>query len=152
MADSNPYAAPVSTAAPLSLAEEKQWAILTHVLSIFFGIITAAVFFFLYRDRGPFIRHHVVTEWNFRLTQLIVGGLIMVVSLVGWAIAFSSAFQPDRSSASASMTTGITIFFIGWVGVLLVQLIGVVYGIIAAIRASNGTRYTIPLAIPFVTP
>ncbi len=52
----NPYANPAPTAARMSPAERKQWAILSHVVSIFFGAVSAAIFYFLCRDRGPYVR------------------------------------------------------------------------------------------------
>ena len=86
----NPYANPVSTAAPLSPAEEKQWSVLTHVLSIFFGVVAAGAFFFLFRDRGPFVRHHVTTEWNFQLT-------VTAISVVGFVeLASASTVNAKR--------------------------------------------------------
>lgn len=152
MTDPNPYANPAPSSAPLTAAEEKQWAILAHVLGIFFGIISAAVFFFLYRDRGPFVRHHVVSEWNFRLTQIILGGVVGSVAFVGWGMAFASALQSDGRAAGAIAGTGITIFVVCWFVMLFIQVIGVVFGIIASVRASTGARYSIPLAVPFVKP
>ena len=113
----NPYANPVSVAPPLSPAEEKQWAVLAHVLGIFFGIITAAVFFFLYKDRGPFVRSHVVAEWNFRLTIAIVAGVIGLFAVSGWAIAFATALSGPEASSGMALS-GIVMFLIGLLPIL----------------------------------
>lgn len=145
----NPYANPVSVAPPLSPAEEKQWAVLAHVLGIFFGIITAAVFFFLYKDRGPFVRSHVVAEWNFRLTIAIVAGVIGLFAVSGWVIAFATALSGPEASSGMALS-GIVMFLIGWVALVIVQLTAAVLGVVASVKASNGLRYVFPLSISFV--
>jgi uncharacterized Tic20 family protein len=138
----NPYANPVSTAAPLSPAEEKQWSVLTHVLSIFFGVVAAGAFFFLFRDRGPFVRHHVTTEWNFQLT-------VTAISVVGFVVSFLSVFLSMGFEGGGGAPPTIAFFFVGYFLVLAVRLIAVVLGIRAAMVANRGNLYTYP-AIRFV--
>ncbi|MDH6181207.1 putative Tic20 family protein [Microbacteriaceae bacterium SG_E_30_P1] len=134
----NPYANPVSTAVPLSPAEEKQWAVLTHVLGIFFGVISAAAFYFIYRDRGPFVKHHTATEWNFQLTLAVIHG-------VSFLLAFPliiGATLPGTSSDT---------FFVAWAIYMVVYLlnfvlriVALVLGIRAAVAANRGSFYTYP--------
>jgi uncharacterized Tic20 family protein len=147
MTEANPYAAPAAQP-PLSPADEKQWAILTHVIGIFFGIISAAVFFFLYRDRGPFVRSHVVAEWNFRLTVTALTALVMVFSLIGWGMAFASALTVREGSDVAA--SGIAMFMFGWFGMVIIQIVSAILGIVASVAASRGRHYRFPGAIPFV--
>ena len=140
----NPYANPVSTAPALSPAEEKQWSILTHVLSIFFGAISAAVFYFLYRDRGPFVKAHTATEWNFQLTLLIVSGVAFFISFVGILGSFGT------SSSTSGPPPTLALFFVGYVMMFAVRIVGLIFGIVASAAAAKGRYYRYSLAIPFV--
>lgn len=138
----NPYHQPAAPA-PMNPAEEKQMSLLTHLLSIFFGFIPAIIFFVLFRDRGPFVRNHVVTEWNFQLTALIVQVVCIVFALVG---SFSFATAAPNSGAP----TGIIPFFIGYGLIWVVMIIRVIFGIVASVAANRGRFYRYPLAIRFV--
>lgn len=141
----NPYANPTSTTQPLSPSDEKTWAILTHVLAIFFGFVSALVLFLLFKDRGPFVRAHVVTEWNFQLTITILD-----------AIAFVAIFAGTFGSIAASASTGTSVppslgwFLGGYFFILLTYLFRLIFCIVAAVAANRGTFYRIPLAIRFV--
>ncbi len=140
----NPYANPVSVAPPLSPAEEKQFAVLTHVLSIFFGVVSAAVFFFVYRNRGPFIREHTTAEWNFQLTVLIITAIGFVLSFASILVSFGASAAGDRSGGAA-----IGFFFVGYLLILVVRLGAAILGIRASIVANKGRLYRYP-AFPFV--
>jgi hypothetical protein len=101
MTDANPYAAPLDQRPPFSPAEEKQWSILTHLGSLFFPVIAAAVMFFLFRGRGPFIRAHVTTAWNFQLTVAI--GIAL-----GFVFAFGSFFATFLSRDAIGSVPAVT--------------------------------------------
>jgi uncharacterized Tic20 family protein len=135
----NPYANPTIVAPPLSPAEEKQFAVLTHVLSIFFGLMSAAVFFFVYRNRGPFIREHTTAEWNFQLTVLIVAAIGMVMSFTGAFVGLALSAGGERSGGAA-----IGFFFVGYVLILVVRLGAAILGIRASIVANKGRLYHYP--------
>lgn len=141
MSESNPYASPVSTAPPLSPAEEKQWAILTHVLGIFFGPVSAAALYFLFRDRGPFVKAHTTTEWNFQLTVLIASG-------VAFAVSFASILA-NFAERSTAISTSMSLFFVGYFLMFVIRIVALVLGIVAARAASRGEYYTYPFAIQF---
>ena len=146
----NPYLNPAPQP-PLAPAQEKQFALLTHLLSAFFGFIPALIMFLLYKDRGPFVRAHVVTEWNFQLTALIAQGIPVVIALVGWATSFSSMLvSADSQSVSPAVPAGIALFFIGYVLAFGVGVARLVFCIIAAVAAQKGRFYRYPVAIRFV--
>ena len=114
---------PYATApAPLRPEDEKLWATLIHVGGIFFGFVPALVGYLVLKDRGPFIRGHSMTALNFQLTMLI--GYV-----VGYVLAF---------------------VFIGFLGLLAVGVVIIVFGIIAAIAANRGEEYYYPVAIKFL--
>ena len=141
MTDVNPYAAPVEQRPPLSPAEEKQWSILTHLGSLFFPLIVAAVMFFLFRNRGPFIRAHVTTAWNFQLT-------LAAVSALGFVLSFSSFFF-TLFTRSEGAPPSLGLFFVGYFLVMAVQVVNVIFSIVAAVAAGKGRYYRYSLAIRF---
>jgi uncharacterized Tic20 family protein len=113
---------PYAGTTPLSPSDEKLWATLVQVGGIIFGFIPALIGYFVLRERGPFVREHVVTALNWQITLVIayaVGALTSII-LIGIFITIAAA---------------------------ILQL---VLGIIASIRASNGQLYQYPLAIRFI--
>ncbi len=107
---------------PLNPQEEKLWATLTHVGGIFFGFIPALVVYLVMKDRGPFIRAHSASALNFQLTALIAALVSGLLSIIG----------------------------IGIVLLFAVQIVVVVFSIIAAVKANQGQWYRYPVAIKFV--
>lgn len=114
----NPY----QTATPLSPADEKLWATLTHVGGIFFSVLPALIVYLVLKDRGPFVRLHSATALNFQLTMLIayVVGFITAFILIGFLVIFAAA------------------------------IVIIIFSIMAAIAANNGQPYKYPLSIEFV--
>lgn len=108
-------------APPISPADEKTWAIITHVLGIFFTFVPSLVVFLVFKGRGPFLEAHAKSALNFHLTVLIayVAGTILSLVLVGVVV------------------------------LIVVPILVIVFSIIAAVRASAGEYYTYPLSIPF---
>lgn len=115
----NPYATPPQ---PMSPADEKTWSILVHLGGIFLAWLSPLIGYFVLKDRGPFVRAHVVTALNFQLTLLIA----YVVGVV-------SSF-----------------FLVGFLVIIAAAVLAVVFSIIAAVAASNGQYYRYPLTIEFV--
>lgn len=141
----NPYAHPSTPLPPLSPAEEKQWSILTHVLSIFFGIVAAAVFFFLFRSRGPFVRAHTTTEWNLQLTVTALSAVFFLVSVVSMVASVGMSVGTQTSGPPA----GLALFFVGYFGVIAVRIVASILGIVASVAANRGRYYRYSIAIPF---
>lgn len=133
---------------PLHPEQERQYATVDHVLGIFFGFIPAIVFFILFRERGPFIRRHVVTEWNWQLTVLIVQVVGGIVAAAGWASAFASAVHSESSTVH-TLPAGFIVFFIGYAVIGITSIVRVIFGIIAAVAANRGREYVFPLAFRF---
>jgi uncharacterized protein len=117
-----PPASPYAPQPPLSPADEKMWAILTHVGGIVLHWIAPLVTFLVFKDRGPFVRWHTRQALNFQLTLVIayVAGVIL------------------------------SIVFIGVFVILAAFVLNIVFGILAALAANRGEFYRIPVAIEFV--
>jgi uncharacterized Tic20 family protein len=137
----NPYAVGAAGQPALSPSEERTWSILTHVLGIVAGFISALVLFLLFKDRGPFVRAHTVTEWNFQLTMLLLDGGAFIFS-------FSTFFTIDPDSSGPP--PGLALFFVGYFLILATYVLRIVFGIIAAVAANKGVFYRYPIAIRFV--
>lgn len=108
---------------PMNPSDEKTWATLVHVGSLFFSLLVPLIGYLVLKDRGPFVRSHTATALNFQLSLLIysiVGGVLAIV-LVGFLIIFA------------------------------VVILNVVCSIIAAVKASRGEWYQYPLAVRFVS-
>lgn len=113
---------PYQAATPLSPTDEKLWATLTHIGGIFFSFVPALIVYLVLKDRGPFVREHSATALNFQLTMLIA-----------YVVGFITTF-----------------ILIGFLILIAVGIVIIVFGIIAAIAANNGQPYKYPLAIEFV--
>jgi len=107
---------------PMSPADEKLWATLIHIGGIFFYFLPSLLGYLLLRDRGPFIRGHSATALNFQLTMLIGFAIGGVTSIIG----------------------------VGFLVLLAVPILVIVFSIVAAMSANRGEAYTYPLAIAFI--
>ena len=107
----------------LSPSDEKLWATLVNVGGIFFYFVPALIGYLVLKDKGPFVRHHTATALNFQIT-------IAIALLVSYILIF---------------------LFIGILLVIAIEIVKIVFSIIAAIKANQGQLYTYPLAIKFVS-
>ncbi|MEY2848957.1 MAG: hypothetical protein RI885_1622 [Actinomycetota bacterium] len=107
---------------PMSPADEKLWATLIHIGGIFFSFVPALIGYLALKDRGPFVRGHATTALNFHLTLLI---LYIAGTVLSWLI--------------------FPILLL-----MVAPVLGLVFGIIAAVAANRGEVYFYPLTIRFV--
>lgn len=120
-----PY--PQSGPAPLSPADERTWAVAAHLspfLASFVGlpILGPLVIYLVFRDRGPFVRHHAAQALNFQIIVMIALVVFGLLSLALIGIPFLIA-------------TGVA---------------AIVFQIIAAVEANNGKWYRYPLTPDWV--
>lgn len=120
MSDNTPN--PYQSSQPLSPSDEKLWATLVHLGAIFFHFLPALIGYFVLRDRGPFIREHTRAALNFQLTVLL-----------GYVVGFFTVW-----------------IVVGFVILLAVAVLNIVFSVLAAIAANRGELYTYPLALKFV--
>jgi len=123
-----PGAQPPYQAVPMSPADQRTWAIATH-LSAFLAAFVALSFlgplvmFIIFKDRGAFIRHHASEALNFQLTMWI--GLLISFPLMLIGIGFITA---------------------GLIGLAML-----VCHILGAVAAGEGRDYRYPFTIRFVS-
>lgn len=109
-------------AAPLSAAEDKQWAGLSHLLGIL-GWLPPLIIFLIFKDRGPKTNTESKSALNFQLTLLIA-------HIVGWI--------------TYAFIIGILIDLAAWV-------VGIIFSILGFTKVNAGQDpYKYPFAIPFI--
>src|SRR5476651_2532111 len=107
---------------PLNPSDQRLWATLIHVGGIFFGILPSLIGYLVTKDRGDFIRQHTRAALNFHITLLIayVACGVLALILIGVFLAF------------------------------VVEIVAIIFGILAAIAANGGQLYRFPISIEFI--
>ena len=113
---------PYQEVQPLSPTDEKMWATLVHIGGILFGFIPALIGYLVLKDRGPLVRQHTASALNFQLTMLIAYGVGLILLIV----------------------------FIGFLIVMAVSVVVIIFSILAAVAANRGEYYQYPLAFKFI--
>jgi uncharacterized Tic20 family protein len=107
---------------PLNPSDQRLWATLVHVGGIFFGILPSLIGYLVTKDRGDFIRQHTRAALNFHITLVLayVVCTVLAIALIGIFLAF------------------------------VVEIVAIIFGILAAIAANSGQPYKFPLSFEFV--
>ncbi len=113
---------------PLSVSDERLWAMLAHLspfVAAFVGLpfLGPLVIYLLYRDRSPFVRSQSLEALNFQIT-LAIGYVISVVLIF---------------------------LLIGIPMLVVLGIVSIVFQIIAAIAANRGEDYRYPFALRLVS-
>jgi len=106
-------------AAPLSPAEDKQWAFLGQLGGIL-GWIPPLIIWLIFKDRGPLTNQEAKESLNFQITVAIFSvGLYIIGTILSLVV------------------IGVFFLFIAWA----VQIVGVIFAIIAGIKVNQGGTY-----------
>ena len=86
-----PAPQPAAPAAPLSEAEDKQWASFAHLGGII-GILPSLIIWLIFKDRGAFTNVEAKEALNFQITIVIayIIGTILSVILIGGLISLAA--------------------------------------------------------------
>jgi len=133
MENNNPTASEKQIFEPLSLQDEKTWAMLAHLSILanlvtgFLGVIAALVIFLVFKERSKYVAYQSLQAL---LMQII--GWIAAGTLVGltWAI----------TGILSAVIVGICLIPIAIV-ISLIPIAALVYGVVAAIQCSNGVDF-----------
>ncbi|WP_105033840.1 DUF4870 domain-containing protein [Cryobacterium aureum] len=125
----SPYATPV-VAAPLSEADDRQWASLAHLGGIL-SILPSLIIWLVFKDRGRFTNTEAKEALNFQITLLIAYVAIIVVSTFLALVTFG---------------IGGLLAGLGW----LVWLAGVILSILGFVKAKDGQNYRYPFALRLI--
>ncbi|MHB1064444.1 MAG: DUF4870 domain-containing protein [Georgenia sp.] len=112
------YSAPL-----MSPADQRMWAVLSHLSGFVSNFILPLVLWLILRERGAFVEDQTKEALNYQITLIILGVVFTVVSI---------------------LTLGIgAILF-------LYYLAAIVFMILAAVAASRGEAYRYPLCLRLV--
>jgi len=108
-------------AAPLTPAEDNQWASFAHLGGIL-GILPSLIIWLIFKDRGAFTNAEGKEALNFQITLLIAE----VVSYILIAV------------------------FIGALLIPVIYVLRIVFSILAFIKAKDGIAYRYPFALRLI--
>jgi hypothetical protein len=111
-------------------ADDKTWALIAHFggaagMFFFFGSggwIAPLIAMLAKGNQSPTVRAHAVSALNFQLTWSIVGVIGYLTSCIG----------------------------IGFVLFPIAGIIGIIFGVIAGVKANEGEQYSYPLAVKMI--
>ena len=130
MTDSTPPPASAS-AAPLSEAEDRQWASFAHLGGIL-GPLPALIIYLVFKDRGSFTRVEAKEALNFQLAAII-----------GWVVL----------TIVSSILTAITFGIFGFLAPLLylaLWAVIVIFSIQGFMKAKEGVNYRYPVSLRLI--
>jgi uncharacterized Tic20 family protein len=121
--------APV-VAAPLSEAEDRQWASFAHLGGIL-SFLPSLIIWLVFKDRGRFTDEEAKEALNFQITLAIVYVAIWIITVILTVITFG---------------LGAVFGLLAWV----VWIAGVIFSIFGFMKAKEGEHYRYPFAIRLI--
>lgn len=128
MTDSTPP--PAAAAAPLSEAEDRQWASFAHLGGIIW-ILPSLIIYLVFKDRGSFTRVESKEALNFQITVGIAYIALQIVAAILGAVTFG---------------LGALLGFLA----PLIWIASVILSIIGFTKAKDGVGYRYPVAVRFI--
>ena len=113
--------APTATAAPLTPEQDIQWGSFAHLGGVI-GVLPSLIIWLVFKDRGSFTNTEAKEALNFQITLIFA----YIISSI------------------------LVIVFIGAILIWAVWIVGVVFSIIAFLRAKDGNHYRYPFAIRLI--
>ena len=119
----NPISQPASPqpAAPLTEAEDRQWASFAHLGGIL-GFLPSLIIWLVFKDRGSFTNSEGKEALNFQIT-------LAIVEFIGY------------------ITTAL---IIGFLIIPAVYVVRIIFSIIAFTKAKDGVAYRYPFALRLI--
>lgn len=118
-------------AAPLSPAEDKQWASFAHLGGII-GFLPSLIIWLVFKDRGTVTNVEAKEALNFQITAAIGQVAVFILNAILTAV-----------------TLGIW-GFIGWLLPLAVWVISLIWSIQGFLKAKDGNHYRYPFALRLI--
>ncbi|MBN9240670.1 MAG: hypothetical protein BGO97_13235 [Micrococcales bacterium 70-64] len=122
-----PAAAP---AAPLSEAEDRQWASFAHLGGIL-SFLPSLIIWLVFKDRGSFTNQEAKEALNFQITLVIAQVALFIIASILTVVTFG---------------IGSLLFGLSWI----IWLVGVIFSILAFVKAKDGVAYRYPFAIRLI--
>lgn len=128
MTDTPPPPPAASAPAPLSEADDRQWASFAHLGGIL-GILPSLIIFLVFKDRGAFTREESKEALNFQITLAILQIVLFILAV-----------------ALAVILIGFLFSFLQFV----VWVLGVIFSILGFMKAKDGVAYRYPFALRLI--
>jgi uncharacterized Tic20 family protein len=128
-------------AAPLTPAEDKQWASFAHFGGVL-GFLPSLIIFLVFKDRGALTRQESKEALNWQITWIAASIILSILSTI---VSVASAGLIFSNYGMYLLLTGI-FAFIAW----LPYLINVIFSIIGGIKVNGGAAYRYPFAIRLI--
>ena len=127
-----PAAAPApQPAAPLSEAEDRQWASFAHLGGIL-SFLPSLIIWLVFKDRGAFTNVEAKEALNFQITVAIAYVAIFIINAI--LIAVTLGFWG----------------FIAWIFPLAIWVLSLIFCIQGFIKAKDGQHYRYPFALRLI--
>jgi uncharacterized Tic20 family protein len=120
-----------AAAAPLSEAEDKQWASFAHLGGIL-SFLPSLIIWLVFKDRGPKTNVEAKEALNFQITAAIAQVAVFIINAI---------------------LTAVTLGFwglIGWLLPLAVYVVSLIWSIMGFQKVNAGGSYRYPVAIRFI--
>lgn len=129
---SDPYRqTPANAGAPLTEAEDRQWASFAHLGGIL-SLLPSLIIWLVFRNRGRFTNEEAKEALNFQITLAIASVAIWVLTAIITVVTFG---------------LGAPLGALTW----LVWLAGVVFSILGFLKAKDGQHYRYPFALRLIS-
>ena len=135
MTDATPQPVAPQPAAPLTPAEDKQWASFAHFGGIL-GILPSLIIFLVFKDRGTLTRQESKEALNWQITFTLGVIVLQILGAILTGIAFASGAYGLASIA-------------GWL-VFLAYIANLIFSIMGGVKVNGGGTYRYPFAIRLV--
>lgn len=122
---------PAAPAAPLTPAEDNQWASFAHLGGIL-GFLPSLIIWLVFKDRGSFTNVEAKEALNFQITAAIAQIAVFILNAILTAV-----------------TLGIW-GLIGWILPLAVWVIAIIWSIQGFLKAKDGNHYRYPFALRLI--
>lgn len=121
---------PAASAAPLTEAEDRQWASFAHLGGVL-GFLPSLIIWLVFKDRGSFTNQEAKEALNFQIAVTIAYVALNLLSLILGAVTFG----------------------IGSIIGLLVPLVwvaAVIFSILGFVKSKDGNGYRYPVSIRLI--
>ncbi|MFT4244780.1 MAG: DUF4870 domain-containing protein [Candidatus Woesearchaeota archaeon] len=133
-----------SNSAPKTSSKEAQdntaLCVLTHILGIFIGILGSLIIYFATSQRD--VKEHAKNALNWHLSVIIYVIFLVILMIISILL-----FRIDTSIYSI---IGVGIMVLFFILAILLYILGLIFSIIAAIKAGEGHTWKYPLSITFL--
>jgi uncharacterized Tic20 family protein len=134
-----PDAAQPAPPAPLTPAEDKQWATFSHFGGIL-GPLPALIIFLVFKDRGTLTRQESKEALNWQITWVVANiALSIVLAILGLIVALALPYPAD------SVVSGL-FGILAWVP----YVANLIFSIMGGVKVNGGGSYRYPISVRLI--